>query len=116
MKPTIPNRDLINPSIAPDCTNEERTFRVTHPFHPLHGREFRLATYRHNWSESRVYYHDPRGKLTSLPAEWTDIAPPDPFVVISAGRSAFRAADLLDLAAFLEQLPAGGVKNVTSKM
>jgi transposase len=30
---------------------------VTHPFHPLHGREFSLVTYRHNWGENRVYFH-----------------------------------------------------------
>jgi len=107
---------LIKPSVAPDCTDEERTFRVTHPFHPLHGQEFRLATYRHNWSENRVYFHDRQGKLISLPAEWTDILPPDPFVVISAGRAAFRTSDLLELAALLGQLPGGGAKNGANKV
>jgi hypothetical protein len=25
------------------------TFRVTHPFHPLYGREYKLITYCHGW-------------------------------------------------------------------
>ena len=38
----------------------------------------------------------------SLPAEWTDVVAPDPFVVVSQGRSPFhlesltRLADLVD--------------------
>jgi len=93
-----------------------RTFRVTHPFHPLHGREFLLATYRHNWSESRVYFHDQYGKLISLPAEWTDVLPPDPLVAVSAGRAAFRVADLLGLASFLEQVRGGGREDEKATM
>lgn len=54
-------------------------------------------TYRNNWGEQRVYFHDAEGRLTALPAAWTDVFSPDPFVVISAGRSAFRATDLLEL-------------------
>jgi hypothetical protein len=64
---------LIKSSIAPDCVDGARTFRVTHPFHPLHGREFILVAFRHNWSQSRVYFYGDRGKLTSLPAEWVQI-------------------------------------------
>jgi hypothetical protein len=44
---------------------------VTHPFHPLCGRELSLVTYRHNWRERRVYFHDEQGRLTSLPVSWT---------------------------------------------
>jgi hypothetical protein len=77
---------------------------VTHPFHPLCGREFSLVTYRRNWGENRVYFHDEHGRLTSLPAEWTSLAPPDPFVAVSGGRSLFRFQDLVDLAAMLREL------------
>jgi len=34
----------------------------------------------------------------ALPASWTDLVPPDPFVAVAAGRSLFRADDLLELA------------------
>lgn len=96
--------DSSNPSIAPDCDGAIRTFRVTHPFHPLFGREFDLVTYRHNWSEDRVYYQDDQGQLKSLSAAWTSLGADDPFVVASAGRAVFRTADLLELAVLIERL------------
>ncbi|MCZ6602149.1 MAG: DUF5372 family protein [Planctomycetota bacterium] len=71
---------------------------MTHPFHPLGGREFDLVTVRNNWGEDRVYFHDDQGRLQSLPTNWTSIMPDDPFVVIAAGRSPFRVEDLLELA------------------
>ena len=86
----------------------ERRFRVTHPFHPLCGREYRLVTYRHNWGEHRVYFHDDQGQLKALPAEWTDICPADAFVAVSAGRSAFRFQDLCELSRLLRGWEKGG--------
>lgn len=64
-------------------------------------------TYRHNWGEDRVYYHDDEGKLRSLLAGWTSVLPADPFVVVAAGRSAFRLADLLELCRLVEAMGAG---------
>ena len=91
-------------STTPDEIDPPRRFRITHPFHPLVGEEFKLVTYRHNWGEDRVYYHDSDGELRSLPARWTSVFPADPFVVIAAGRSCFRVEDLLELADLLERL------------
>ncbi len=85
-------------SSAPDGADQSQRVRVTHPFHPWHGREFVLVTCRRNWGEDRVYFHDESGRLVSLPAGWTNAVSPDPFVVVSAGRSAFRAQDLIELA------------------
>ena len=42
--------------------------RVTHPFHPLYGRDFEFVAHRHNWGEDRVDLHDENGELFSLPA------------------------------------------------
>ena len=81
-----------------------RFFRITHPFHPLFGRKFELIGYRLAWGEERVYFHDETGELVLLPARWTDVVAPDPFVVLSAGRSHFRVVDLLRLADLVEQL------------
>jgi hypothetical protein len=39
-----------------------------------------------------------------LPASWTDVVDPDPFVVMAAGRSLFRVEDLLTLADLLAEL------------
>jgi len=66
------------------------------------------VTYRHNWGENRVYFHDDQDRLVSLPAAWTSLWPPDPFIQISAGRSAFRVQDLLDLAQLLAALQQRG--------
>jgi hypothetical protein len=45
-----------------------------------------------------VYFHDDRRRLVALPAAWTDVVEPDPFVVIGGGRCYFRLEDLLALA------------------
>jgi len=41
---------------------------VTHPFHPLSGRDFEVVAYRQNWGEDRVCLHDENGQLFSLSA------------------------------------------------
>ena len=41
-----------------------------------------------------MFYRDSRGKLRSLPANWTNVVADDPFVVVAAGRSRVRVADL----------------------
>ena len=85
---------------------------MTHPFHPLRGRKFALVTYRHNWGEDRVYFRDDRGELAALPANWTSVAPNDPFREMAAGRCLLRFVDLLELLALARQIkervdPAG---------
>ncbi len=92
--------------------------RVTHPFHPLAGRDFELVAYRQNWGEDRVHLHDENGQLFSLPAGWTDVAAVDPFVVVAAGRCPFTTGCLLALADLVDRLraqrdSAGGVKKIT---
>jgi len=82
--------------------------RVTHPFHPLRGREFALVVRKNNWAEHRVFFFVGDGQLTSLPSGWTDVDPPDPFDAVSAGRSAFRVADLLALAGLLAGIRGAG--------
>jgi Family of unknown function (DUF5372) len=55
-----------------------------------------------------VFFFAGDGQLTSLPSAWTDVDPPEPFVMVSAGRSAFRVEDLLALAALIDGLQAAG--------
>jgi uncharacterized protein DUF5372 len=81
---------------------------VTHPFHPRAGREYLVVAVRQTWGEDRVFFLDEDGTQRSLPSAWTDAAAPDPFVVVAAGRSAFRVADLLDVAALLDGPRAPG--------
>jgi len=88
-------------------TNDQKSgtqhFRVTHPFHPLLGREFELVICRTAWGEQRVYFHDDHGRLRALPVAWTDVQQPDPFVVLAAGSACFRPEDLLRLCTLCEQ-------------
>lgn len=49
-------------------------------------------------------YRDAQGRVCSLPAAWTSVVAPDPYVVLSAGRSLFRPQDLVRLAARVRRL------------
>jgi len=75
--------------------------RVIHPFHPLAGREFDLVVRKNNWAEDRVFFFADDGQLRSIPAGFTDVDPPDPFVAVAGGRSSLRVEDLLALADLL---------------
>ncbi len=90
---------------------------MTHPFHPLSGREFALVVRKNNWAEDRVFFFGDDGQLRSVPAGWTDADPPDPFVAVAAGRSALRVDDLLALAGLIaacQDAGSGqGVKPIT---
>ena len=99
------------PSTTPLLNGEAETFQITHPFHPLSGKDFELVTCRHNWGEKRVYFHDETETLCSLPLAWTSLAPVDPIVSLAAGRSAFRVTDLLELARLVAFL-AGELEEV----
>ena len=81
---------------------------MTHPFHPLCGRDFEFVAYRQNWGEDRVHLHDENGQLFSLPAAWTDAVAADPFVVVAAGRCPFTAGGLLAVADLAGRLRALG--------
>ena len=93
-------------STTPDGACPGRRFRITHPFHPLHGREYELVSYRQAWGEHRIYFHEESGRLVLIPAAWTDAVAGDPFVEIAAGRSHFRLVDLLRLVDLVARLGA----------
>lgn len=86
--------------------------RVTHPFHPLAGQEFEFVKRRKNWRADRVYFYDGADDLVALPAEWTDVVVPDPFIVVSAGRSPFHIAGLLELSELVAGSTVGRSRNV----
>ena len=77
------------------CTNE--VFRVTHPFHPLFGQEFRLLFSRCCSGEDYLFFQSKQNRDNRIPTRWTSLKPPDSYVVIAGGRSLFRPTDLLDL-------------------
>ena len=94
-------------STAPPAIGEIQAFRVTHPFHPLHGRTFQLVDCRQTWGEDRVYFYDDSGQLARLPLQWTDVVPDDPTTEVGAGRAHFRYDDLCRLADLVTRLDAG---------
>ncbi len=53
-----------------------------------------MLVVRNNWGGDRVSYLDTKGRLRTLPVEWTDVRAPDLVITIGAERALFRA-DLL---------------------
>lgn len=49
-------------------------------------------------------YRGDDGMVTSFPAGWTDILPPDPFVAISERRSIFHVDELLELVKLVDEM------------
>ena len=71
----------------------------------MKGEEYELVGFAHTWGEHRVFFRKSADqRVHSLPASWTDVEEPDPFVVVAAGRSLFRTEDLLALADLLDGL------------
>jgi hypothetical protein len=91
-------------SNASGRNDASRSFRIVHPFHPASGQEFEVVTWRHNWGEDRIYFHDRAGKLRSVPAQWTSVIGEDPVVVVGKRSSHIRADDLVELAALVRRL------------
>ena len=56
-----------------------------------------MIAHQRNWGEDRVFYYDADGRLKSFLTNVTDMYPMDAFGRVSAGRSAFRLDDLLEL-------------------
>jgi Family of unknown function (DUF5372) len=73
----------------------------------LYGQQFEILTCRHNWGEYRVTFYDTPEHVRALPAAWTSIVPPDPNVVLAAGRAAFRVIDLLQLSQLIGRIEEG---------
>jgi len=85
--------------------------RVTHPFHPLFGREFAFVTTRLTWGRLRVQYYDEVGVVRSLPASWTDVGVIDPFVVRAAGRSVLHVDDLIAVTELVASITRGAARD-----
>jgi Family of unknown function (DUF5372) len=77
---------------------------VTHPFHPLSGRQLVCVGERYNRYGTRLLLRVDQDHVYSVPRQWTDMVAPDPEVVIGEGRSLLRVADLLELADLVSRL------------
>ena len=76
---------------------EAQTLRITHPFHPLCGKEFTFIATSQAWGRWRAQFYDDKGVVRSLPASWTNCGPVDPFLEVAAGRSVLHVGDLIAL-------------------
>lgn len=81
--------------------------RVTHPHHPLSGRQLVCVGERYNRYGTRLLLRVEDDSVCSVPRQWTDVVAPDPEVVIGRGRSALRVADLLELADLVARIRQG---------
>ena len=96
-------------STTPDHTNGEHGFTITHPFHPLCGQTFLLLSQRVAWGEERVFFSDAHThQIRSFPLAWTDLALPDPFLVVAEGKAVLRFSDVQELTQFLREKPTHG--------
>jgi len=62
------------------------------------------VTRKLTWGEDRAFYYDSAGTLKSFLSNVTDLVPRDDFDRVSAGRSAFRIDDLLELRRLLAKV------------
>jgi len=83
---------------------EPQKFRIAHPFHPFSGREFELLDHKEPAAEQRACFLDKKGRPCEIPLSWTDLAPEDPFITLSSGKSFFRVEDLLELVRLIKGL------------
>ena len=77
---------------------------VTHPFHPLSGRQLVCVGERYNRYGTRILLEVDDDVVCSVPRQWTDLVAPDPEIVIGEGRALFRVGDLLELACLVARL------------
>jgi hypothetical protein len=89
---------------APIVSQLKQKITIIHPFHPQYRRQYGLVNYRRSWGNKCVDLHDEQDEIITVPIGWTDAVEPDPFVVVSAGRSNFRVEDLVRLVHLIEGL------------
>lgn len=85
-----------------------RLVRITHPFHPLSGREMACVGERYNRYGRRLLLRVDEVAVCSVPLPWTDLATSDPEIVLGQQRALFRVADLLELARLVDQMRERG--------
>src|SRR5207244_6892338 len=81
-----------------------RLVRVTHPFHPLSGKQLACVGERYNRYGRRLLLRVDDVTVCSVPPQWTDLIAPAPEIVIGEYRALFRVADLLEIARLVGQL------------
>lgn len=85
--------------------------RVTHPFHPLFGRQLPCVGKRYNRYGERLLLQGDGATVWSVPPQWTDLVSPEPEIVMGHGRALLRAVDLMELASLVKRLSDGASRS-----
>ncbi len=88
---------------------------MTHPFHPLSGRQLACVGERYNRYGRRLLLRVDDETVCSVPPQWTDAAAPDPEIVLGRERALVRVADLLELADLVAHLGQGTDKGLPGR-
>ena len=57
------------------------------------------------WGEERVFFADPKThQMRSVPLAWTNLAPPDPFLILAQGQTVLRFEDIQSLVQLLNDV------------
>lgn len=78
--------------------------RVTHPFHPLSGRQLACVGERCNRYGMTLLVETGEGLVCAVRPQWTDVVAPDPEIVLGGQQALFRVADLMELARLVDRL------------
>jgi hypothetical protein len=81
-----------------------RLVRVTHPFHPLSGRQLAWVGERCNRYGTTLLLQTDDGAICTVRPQWTDVVAADPETVLGGQRALFRVADMLELAGLVDRL------------
>jgi hypothetical protein len=81
---------------------------VTHPFHPLSGRQLPCIGERYNRYGKTLLLETDDGAVCAVRPQWTDVFAPDPEIVLGGQRALFRVADLVELAGLVDRLSGRG--------
>ncbi len=77
---------------------------MTHPFHPLSGRQLICVGDRYNRFGMTLLLEVNDGAICAVPPQWTDVVAADPEIILGGQRALFRVADLLELACLVDRL------------
>ncbi len=81
-----------------------RLVRITHPFHPLSGRQLPCVGERYNRYGMTLLLQIDDESICSVPPQWTDVVAVDPEIAMGGRRALFRVVDLLELAGLVDRL------------
>jgi Family of unknown function (DUF5372) len=80
-----------------------RLVRITHPFHPLSGRQLPCVGERYNRYGMTPLPQIDDESVCSVPPQWTELVAVDPEIATGGHRALFRVVDLLELAGLIDR-------------